>query len=250
MQPLYNQLTQLRLSGIKQALEHQCEVPGTYQEMSFEERLSLLLDEELTQRENKKIARLLKQARFRLNAELEELDYRPTRGIEKPMIRSLASAQWLNKKQNVLLTGATGSGKTYLACALGQHLCRQGRIVYYFRLKSLLEECYQSHADGSYPKLLGKLAKSQLLIIDDWGLEPLSADQRSDLLEIIDQHYQKASVLLISQLPIEEWHRMIGDATHADAILDRLVHGSVKLNLAGESMRKICSQLTDGDQSM
>lgn len=248
MQAIHNQLTQLKLSGIKSALEHQNELPSTYQEMSFEERLSLLLDEELTQRENKRIARLLKQAHFRLHAELEEMDYRSGRGLEKSVIRNLASGQWLSRKQNILLTGATGCGKTYLACALGRHLCRQGHSVYYFRLKSLLEECYQSHADGSYPKLLGKLAKSGLLIIDDWGLEPLTADQRSDLLEIIDQHYQKGSILLISQLPIEEWHRMIGDATHADAILDRLVHGSIKVNLAGESMRKVCSQLTEGDQ--
>ncbi|HAV1521499.1 TPA: ATP-binding protein [Vibrio parahaemolyticus] len=250
MQAIHNQLTQLKLAGIKSALEHQYEIPSTYQEMSFEERLSLLLDEELTQRENKRIARLLKQARFRLHGELEELDYRSGRGLEKSVIRNLASGQWLSRKQNILLTGATGCGKTYLACALGRHLCRQGNSVYYFRLKNLLEECYQSHADGSYPKLLGKLAKSALLIIDDWGLEPLAADQRSDLLEIIDQHYQKGSILLISQLPIEEWHRMIGDATHADAILDRLVHGSIKVNLAGESMRKICSQLTEGDQYM
>ncbi|MCU8466056.1 ATP-binding protein, partial [Vibrio vulnificus] len=139
--------------------------PSTYQEMSFEERLSLLLDEELTQRENKRIARLLKQAHFRLHAELEELDYRSGRGLEKTVIRNLASGQWLSRKQNILLTGATGCGKTYLACALGRHLCRQGHSVYYFRLKNLLEECYQSHADGSYPKLLGKLAKSALLII-------------------------------------------------------------------------------------
>lgn len=248
MQVIHNQLTQLKLSGVKSALEHQNELPSTYQEMSFEERLSLLLDEELTQRENKRIARLLKQAHFRLHAELEELDYRSGRGLEKSVIRNLASGQWLSRKQNILLTGATGCGKTYLACALGRHLCRQGHSVYYFRRKNLLEECYQSHADGSYPKLLGKLAKSALLIIDDWGLEPLAADQRSDLLEIIDQHYQKGSILLISQLPIEEWHRMIGDATHADAILDRLVHGSIKVNLAGESMRKVCSQLTEGDQ--
>ena len=248
MQVIHNQLTQLKLSGVKSALEHQNELPSTYQEMSFEERLSLLLDEELTQRENKRIARLLKQAHFRLHAELEELDYRSGRGLEKSVIRNLASGQWLSRKQNILLTGATGCGKTYLACALGRHLCRQGHSVYYFRLKNLLEECYQSHADGSYPKLLGKLAKSALLIIDDWGLEPLAADQRSDLLEIIDQHYQKGSILLISQLPIEEWHRMIGDATHADAILDGLVHGSIKVNLAGESMRKVCSQLTEGDQ--
>lgn len=248
MQVIHNQLTQLKLSGVKSALEHQNELPSTYQEMSFEERLSLLLDEELTERENKRIARLLKQAHFRLHAELEELDYRSGRGLEKSVIRNLASGQWLSRKQNILLTGATGCGKTYLACALGRHLCRQGHSVYYFRLKNLLEECYQSHADGSYPKLLGKLAKSALLIIDDWGLEPLAADQRSDLLEIIDQHYQKGSILLISQLPIEEWHRMIGDATHADAILDRLVHGSIKVNLAGESMRKVCSQLTEGDQ--
>ncbi|WP_457921461.1 ATP-binding protein [Vibrio harveyi] len=147
--------------------------------------------------------------------------------------------KWLSRKQNILLTGATGCGKTYLACVLGRHLSRQGHSVYYLRLKNLLEKCYQSHADGSYPKLLGKLAKSALLIIDDWGLEPLAADQRSDLLEIINQHYQKGSILLISQLPIEEWHRMNGDATHADAILHRLVHGSIKVNSAGESRRSV-----------
>lgn len=250
MQTLQTQLTQLKLSGIKSALARQNDIPSTYQEMSFEERLSLLLDEELTQRENRKVARLLKQARFRLAAELEEWDYRAERGIEKSTMQSLATAHWLNQHHNLLLTGATGCGKTYLACALGRHLCRQGHTVYYFRLKSLLEECYQSHADGSYPKLLAKLTKGSLLIIDDWGLEPLTADQRSDLLEIIDQYYQRNSILLISQLPTEEWHKVIGDVTHADAILDRLVHSSIKVNLKGESMRKVCSRLTDGDQSI
>ena len=239
MQRLLKQFSELRLFGAKFALEQQAAIPSSYQEMSFEERLTLLFDEELIQRENNKIARLLKQAQFRLNAQLEELDYRATRGIEKSMIRSLSTGQWLDNTLNLLLTGATGCGKTFLACALGQHFCRQGKIVYYFRLKNLMEECYQSHADGSYSRFINKLGKSQLLIIDDWGLEPLNATQRSDLLEIIDQHYQKASIIMVSQLPVEEWHRMIGDSTHADAILDRLVHGSIKLNLQGESMRKL-----------
>ncbi|WP_032116571.1 IS21-like element helper ATPase IstB [Candidatus Arsenophonus nilaparvatae] len=248
MNHLYEQLTVLKLNALRDALRNQSAQPNTYQELGFEERLSLLVAEELTNRENRKAERLIKQAKFRLNAELSELDYRSSRGIEKTLIRSLSQGSWLNLKQNLLLTGATGSGKTYLACALGHNACRQGYKVYYFRLKSLMELCYQGHADGRYSKLLTKLNHTDLLLLDDWGLEPLSSEQRSDLLEIIDLMYQKGSVIVVSQLPIENWYKMIGDSTHADAILDRLVHGSIKLELKGESMRKIQTLLTDGDQ--
>ncbi|MBD2816730.1 ATP-binding protein [Xenorhabdus sp. Flor] len=250
MNSLYEYLTELRLTGFREALRQQLSLPTSYHELSFEERLLLLVEEEITHRRNQKGERFIRQARFRLQGELEALDYRASRGLEKAQVRSLAQAQWLKQHQNLLLTGATGSGKTYFACALGRHYCRQGYTVYYYRVKGLLAQCYQSHGEGSYPRLLSKLSRSQLLILDDWGLESLSADQRSDLLEIVDQLYQRGSVLLISQLPIEKWHQMIGDATHADAILDRLVHRSIKIELKGESMRKQGATLTDGDQSI
>ncbi|HFN4609862.1 TPA: IS21-like element helper ATPase IstB [Escherichia coli] len=184
--------------------------PGTYQELGFEERLSLLTVEELTCRENRKAERLIKHARFRLNAELSKLDYRNNRGLDRALIRSLSQGNWLTLKQNILLTGATGSGKTFLACALGHNACRQGYKVYYYRLKALMEQCYQGHADGRYSKLLTRLNNSDLLLLDDWGLEPLSSEQRSDLLEIVDLMYQRGSIIVVSQLPVENWYKMIG----------------------------------------
>lgn len=248
MNHLYEQLTALKLTGFRDALKKQLAQPGTYQELGFEERLSLLTAEELTCRENRKAERLIKHARFRLNAELSKLDYRNNRGLDRALIRSLSQGNWLTLKQNILLTGATGSGKTFLACALGHNACRQGYKVYYYRLKALMEQCYQGHADGRYSKLLTRLNNSDLLLLDDWGLEPLSSEQRSDLLEIVDLMYQRGSIIVVSQLPVENWYKMIGDSTHADAILDRLVHGSIKIELKGESMRKIQSPLTEGDQ--
>ena len=163
-------------------------------------------------------------------------------------IRSLAQGEWLKHHQNLLLTGATGCGKTYLSCALGRHYCQQEHSVYYFRLKELLEKLFMAQADGSYRKLINKLKSCELLILDDWGLEPLNAQQRSDLLELIDARYDVHSTMITSQLPIEHWYEMIGDSTHADAILDRLVHGSIKIELQGESMRKRLNNLTDADQ--
>ncbi|HFV5030101.1 TPA: ATP-binding protein [Escherichia coli] len=189
MNHLYEQLTALKLTGFRDALKKQLAQPGTYQELGFEERLSLLTAEELTCRENRKAERLIKHARFRLNAELSKLDYRNNRGLDRALIRSLSQGNWLTLKQNILLTGATGSGKTFLACALGHNACRQGYKVYYYRLKALMEQCYQGHADGRYSKLLTRLNNSDLLLLDDWGLEPLSSEQRSDLLEIVDLMY-------------------------------------------------------------
>ncbi len=238
MQQIYQQLNQLKLSGIRDALQLQTEQPSLYVEQSFEERLVLLLEHELIERESRKITRLTRQAKFRIKAELEQLNYQSDRHLKKAQVRTLAQGEWLRLHQNILITGATGCGKTYLACALGHHHCQQGKSVYYFRLKELLEKMFMAQADGSYRKFINKLGSADLLILDDWGLEPLNVQQRSDLLELIDARYDNKSTLIASQLPLENWYDMIGESTHADAILDRLVHGSVKIELKGESMRK------------
>ncbi len=249
MQQVYQQLNQLKLGGIRHALQQQTEQPNLYKEQSFEERLSLLLSVEMNEREQRKVERLTRQAKFRVNAQIEQINYQAERQIKKAQIRSLAQGEWLKLHQNLLITGATGCGKTYLACALGHHHCRQGMAVYYFRLKELLEKMYLTQAEGSYRKLIKKLSTANLLIIDDWGLEPLNVQQRSDLLELIDARYDTKSTLIASQLPIENWYDMIGESTHADAILDRLVHGAIKIELRGESMRKKLNHLTDADHS-
>lgn len=247
MNALQQQLTQLKLSGVKSALQQQANNPSLYLEQSFEERLSLLLNHELTGREQRRIERLTKQAKFRLNAHLENIHYSAQRQLHKDKIHSLAQGEWLKLHQNLLITGATGCGKTYLACALGHHYCQQEYSVYYFRLKELLEKLFMAQADGSYRKFVNKLKSCDLLILDDWGLEPLNAQQRSDLLEIIDSRYDIKSTLITSQLPINNWYEMIGESTHADAILDRLVHGAIKLEPKGGSMRKKLNELTQVD---
>ena len=247
MNTLTNQLTTLKLSGVKTALLQQIEQPNLYMEQSFEERLSLLLEYEITGREQRRIERLTKQAKFRLRANLQEIDYHIERGLSKGKIRSLAQGEWLKQHHNLLMTGATGCGKTYLSCALGYHYCQQEHSVYYFRLKELLEKLFMAQADGSYRKLISKLKGCELLILDDWGLEPLNAQQRSDLLEIIDARYEFKSTMITSQLPVANWYEMIGESTHADSILDRLVHSAIKIELGGESMRKRLNQLTDAD---
>lgn len=249
MQHLNHQLSQLNLNGCKAALAHQNQHPEHHRELSFEERLSLLLEQELAARQQRKVERLLRQAKFRLNAELSQLDYRAERNITSAQVRSLTQGDWLNLNQSLLLTGATGCGKTYLVCALGHYFCRQGHSVYYFRLKALLEKMYLAQADGSYRKFVTKLAMAKVLILDDWGLEPLTAQQRSDLLELIDARYGLTSTIIASQLPLNKWYDMIGESTHADAILDRLVHSGIRLELKGGSMRKSGASLTDGDHS-
>ncbi|WDE07713.1 ATP-binding protein [Thalassomonas viridans] len=248
MNTLQQQLNILKLNGVKAALHHQAEQAHLYLEQSFEERLSLLLAQEITGREQRRIERLTKQAKFRLKANLAQVDYSANRQLSKDKIRSLAQGEWLKLSQNLLITGATGCGKTYLSCALGHHYCQQEHNVYYFRLKELLEKLFMAQADGSYRKQINKLKNCDLLILDDWGLEPLNAQQRSDLLELIDARYDLKSTLITSQLPISHWYEMIGESTHADAILDRLFHSSIKIELQGESMRKKLNKLTDADQ--
>lgn len=238
-----NQLRQLKLSGMANALVSQVEHPSTYEGLSFEERLQLLTDSESQDREQRKQQRLLKAAKLKLAANARDIDYLHPRGLKQSVIASLLQCDWLNKSQNLLITGPCGSGKTYIACALAHTACMKGHSVRYYRLSRLMLALSQAKADGTYSRVLQSLAKIDLLIFDDWGLEPLKAAQRNDLMEIMDDRHDSSSTAIISQLPTEEWHQSIGDNTLADAILDRLMHNAHRIKLKGESMRKINSKI-------
>ena len=242
-----SQLRQLKLGGMAHALQTQLEQVGTYEGLSFIERLDLLLEQENLSRDQRKQARLIRQARFKLSANIQAIDYQHPRNITQTQIARLAQSDWIQRAQNLLLTGPCGSGKTYLACALGHNACLYGYSVRYYRLSRLLLELTQAKADGSYHKQLKLLAKIQLLVIDDWGLEPLKPAHRNDLMEIMDDRHGHASTLMISQLPTDQWYASIGDNTLADAILDRLMHNAHRLQLKGESMRKRMAELTEDE---
>jgi DNA replication protein DnaC len=246
-QQCLTQLRSLKLSGMTHALELQWSQPQTYGNLSFEERVGLMVNQELTARTNKRLVRLLKAARFKVDAHIEDIDYQHPRGLNQSQLASLLTNEWVAKKQNLILTGPTGCGKTYLACAIGRHACHLDYRVRYYRATRLFEALTISHGDGSYLKLIGQIEKADLLIIDDWGLETLTQSQRNDLLEIMEDRHGSKSTVITSQLPITKWHTYIGDATLADAILDRLLHNAHKLNLKGESMRKAMSSLTDDE---
>ena len=237
----------LRLTGMLQALDEQLEQPAMA-ELSFEERLAILVDREVLYRENRRLERLLKAARLRVSACVEDIDYRHPRGLEKPRMASLVALEWIRQSLNLCLTRPTGSGKTWLACAFGNEACRRGFSVRYLRLPRLFEMLRISHGDGSYTKLMSQLLKTDLLILDDWGIQKVSAAQRNDLMEVIEDRHGRRSTLIASQLPTDHWHEYIGEATIADAILDRLLHGAHRINLTGESMHKTKENLTDRDR--
>lgn len=240
-------LRSLKLTGMADGLEQQMEQPSTHEELGFEERLALLVDRESTHRHNNKISRLLKAAKLKLQAYPEDIDYSHPRGLQKSQFADLLSSHWIHQHLNVLITGPTGCGKTYLACVLATQACRHGLSVRYFRTSRLLDMLSVAHGDGRFSKLIRQIAKTDVLVMDDWGLEKMTLAQRNDLLEIMEDRHGLKSTLITSQLPLDQWHKAIGDATLADAILDRLLHNAHKLKLKGESMRKILSKMTDSD---
>ena len=237
IQMTMEQLHHLRLPGMLAGLEHQLSQP-LYADQPFEQRFGQLVDAEASQRDSQRLQRLLRNAKLKVQAEPEAIDFRPGRGLDKAVVGDLLTCGWIERRQTLLMTGQTGTGKTWLACAFGMQAARKGITVGYKRVSRLLEELEIAHADGSLGKLRNQLAKIQLLILDDFGLVPLSKRGRSDLLEVLDDRVGTGATIVAGQMPVKEWHGFINDPALADAILDRLIHSSHKMALKGESMRK------------
>lgn len=235
--PTKEKLRILRLHGMAKSFEEQIGSKD-YDDLSFEERLGLLIDRELTEQENRRLSYRLKRARLRLQACMEDIDYRQKRGLDKTLMKSLARCKWIREHLNILLTGPCGVGKSFIACALGHKACLEGHKVLYFRAPRLFENLALAKGDGRYNKLINSIAKTDLLIIDDWGLSVLSDQERSNMLEILEDRHGIHSTIITSQLPVEHWHEAIGNPTLADAILDRVIHNAYKIRLKGGSMRK------------
>ena len=235
--PTLDKLESLRLHGMIQALKQQWQQPEI-NELSFEQRLGLLVDRETDLRQTRQMQTRLRKAKLRQNAVIEDVDFKQPRGLDRSQVLQLATCQWIKQKQNLLITGPTGVGKSYLACALSHTACREGYSVLYLRVARLFADLALARGDGRYIKLLATFAKTDLLILDDYGLSPFTKEQRYDFLEILEDRHGLRSTLVTSQLPIEHWHEQIGDPTTADAILDRLVHNAHTLKLKGGSMRK------------
>lgn len=236
--PTRQALLALRMPGMAQAYEDQLNNP-TVQAMGFDDRLGLMVDAEVSQRENRRVNRLLKKAKLKApTASPEDIDFSSRRGIDKRQVMDLLACQWIQRGQHVVITGPTGTGKTWLGCAFGREAARKGLAVAYHRMPRLLEEMEVAQADGSLPALRTRLAKARLLILDDWGVCPLTDRGRQHLLEVIDDRVPGGSVLITSQLPTKTWHDYLGEPTIADAILDRLLHDKHAIELKGDSLRR------------
>ena len=242
--PTLEKMRHMKLLGMAHGFEEQMG-NEEYQSLTFEERLGLLIDLEETHRDNRKTKTRLRQARLKQSALVEDVDYKHPRGLDKSLYLQLATCDWIRRKENCAFTGPTGCGKTYLSCSLGNKACREGLKCLYIRLPRLFERPTVSKCEGTYEKLLKTFARQDLLILDDWGITPLTDENRRDLLEIFDDRHAVRSTIITSQLPVKKWHAYIGDPTLADAILDRLVHNAHKIMLKGESIRKTRSPLTN-----
>ena len=228
----------MKLPAMAEAFREQLESAGGCEKLSFQERFGLLVDRQWSWKEDRRMQRLLKNAKLKINACVEDIDYKSPRGIDKTVMFNLSSCQWLRKHQNVIIIGPTGSGKTFLACALANKACRENIRAFYTRVPRLFHDLAMAQADGSYIKMMTKLAKTRLLVLDDLGLAPMTDSERRNLLEVIEERHSASSTIVASQLPVNQWHEIIGDPTIADAILDRLVHNAHRITLKGESMRK------------
>lgn len=236
-QETIEKLKKLRLEGFVQAIKEQDE-SAKYIEMSFEDRLAFLVDSEYLRRKNNRIRAALRLAKLKPNAALEELDYSTERNLKKSLILELSDCGWIRKSQNILITGPTGVGKSFLASALAEKACRLEFRSLHIKFNELIRQIMLAHADGSYPRLIAKFAKIPLLVIDEWLRNPISTEQARETLDLIDERYQRLSTIFCSQLPVKSWHQAIKDPTAADAILDRIVHNSHRFELSGDSLRK------------
>lgn len=237
-EPTMDKLRGLYLGAMATAWQAQREDPKIH-DLDFDTRFGLLVDAEHLARDNKRLSRALREAKLRLpNACIEDVDYPVKRELDRSIIRQLGTCAWIGTHANVIITGATGTGKSYIACALAQQACRTGHRALYRRMPRLLEELALAHADGSYVRLLGRLAKADVLVLDDWGIAPLREQERRDMLEIFEDRHGARATILTSQLPVEKWHDYLADPTIADALLDRVVHNAHRIKLKGPSRRK------------
>ena len=241
--PTLDKLRTLKLYGMIDGLQDQTQHPAI-DSMNFEERLGLLVDREITSRFDRRLKNRLQQAKLKQNACLEDVNYQVNRGLDKVLLQSLQDCRWIKNHLNILITGPTGVGKSWIACALAQKACREGYTAIYQRIPRLFQELPLAKGDGSYSKLLNRLGKTDVLLLDDWGLSKLTAEQRRDLLEILEDRHGSRSTIVTSQLPLDQWHASIVDSTMANAIMDRLVHNAYKIKLEGESLRKKQTHLT------
>lgn len=243
MQAMIDQLQHMKLTGLLEAWREQQSLP-TYHDLSFDERLALMVEREYIRRQNQRMQRRLRQARLPVHATLDAVDFDVPRGLKKIQFLEFAQGHWLQENLSLIILGPTGVGKSFLAAVLAHHLCKQGHSVRYIKTADLVLELKLAKGDGSYPKLRKQLAAYDLLVLDEWLRDPLSIFEAREVLDILDERFRKASCLFATQMPLEQWHSQIQEPTLADAILDRVIHDAMKVSLRGESMRKLTSKLT------
>jgi len=237
-QPTIEKLQAMKLYGMADAFREQIDTADSSQ-LSFEERFGLLVDRQWTWKEGRALTRRLQLAKFKERGVVEDIDHQHPRGLDRKLMRTLATSEWVRVHHNILFTGPTGIGKTWLACALAHKACRDGFLALHKRIAELFRELAVARVDGSFGQFLSKLSRIDVLVLDDFAMAPLKEQERRDFLEICDDRYQRRSTILTSQVPVNHWHEQIGDPTLADSIMDRLVHNAYRIELDGESIRKV-----------